>query len=132
MAKTASHIPPSRVRYENSHPTVSCRVSREFYNSLVNAKTRENKSFADILKLGLGKIENADKKLREANDKSFSEGYERGMSDAEDYYKVIYHCRRCGKEMVVINQEEKKAVDSYMSSGWGHTECPRTKSNRIP
>ena len=35
MAMTSKRkAPPSRIKYENNHPTVSCRVSKEIYERL--------------------------------------------------------------------------------------------------
>ena len=45
-------VPPSRIKYENNHPTVSCRVSKEIYDRLTESKKLDGKSFADILKIG--------------------------------------------------------------------------------
>ncbi len=53
MKKSGKKKPPSRVRYEESHPTVSCRVPWEVYDRLYEVMEEEGKSFADILKIGL-------------------------------------------------------------------------------
>jgi hypothetical protein len=47
------HKPPSRVRYEGEHPTVTCRVSLELKAKLDEAREKYELSFADILKIGL-------------------------------------------------------------------------------
>ncbi len=132
MSTATKHKPPSRIRYEQSHPIISCRVSKEFYDNLVRAKNQEGNSFTDILKLGLGKIENMNKKLAEAKKKDFNEGYLKGRTEAESQHKVIYHCNNCKKPMVIASPEEKKAIDEYMSSRWHHGECPKPKIGRIP
>ncbi len=55
MAKTRRrHKPPSRIRYENAHPTVTCRVSRVLKDKLDEARVKYGKSFGDILRIGLG------------------------------------------------------------------------------
>lgn len=55
MAKgKIKHKFPSQVRYEQSHPVVSCRVSREVYSKLENIKKVTGKSFADIVKEAIG------------------------------------------------------------------------------
>jgi hypothetical protein len=48
--------PPSRRRYEASHPTISCRVDPELYGQLKALKEKANLSVADILKIGLVKM----------------------------------------------------------------------------
>jgi predicted DNA-binding protein len=44
---------PGRARYEQSHPVISARVSKELYDKLKEIKGETGKSFADILKEGL-------------------------------------------------------------------------------
>ena len=55
MAKKGKRgsIPPSRRRYEASHPTVSFRVDLALYAQLKELKEKANLSVADILKVGL-------------------------------------------------------------------------------
>ena len=124
MAKKIKRVPPSRTKYEQGHPTVSCRVSREIYDRLMEAKAVEDKSFCDILKIGLGKQEVQAKKVRDARKLGWDEGYQKGYADAVLKYKVIYHCDVCGKEMEAIHENEKKTINQFMlEKGWGHNEC---------
>ena len=44
--------PPSRRRYEASHPTVSFRVDLDLYAELKALKEKANLSVADVLKVG--------------------------------------------------------------------------------
>jgi hypothetical protein len=44
--------PPSRRRYEASHPTVSFRVDLDLYAQLKGLKEKANSSVADVLKVG--------------------------------------------------------------------------------
>ena len=125
MAKVIKRQPPSRIKYEQSHPTVSCRVSREIYDRLVEAKEVEGKSFADILKLGLGKAERSANKLIEAKMQSWSEGHKKGFDEAALKYKVTYHCSKCGQIMEVQHPNEKETIDELMrKAGWAHQQCP--------
>ena len=50
-------LPPSRERYERSHPTVSLRVDIDLYGQLKALKEKANLSVADVLKVGLQKGE---------------------------------------------------------------------------
>ena len=50
-------LPPSRERYERSHPTVSLRVDIDLYAQLKALKEKANLSVADVLKVGLQKGE---------------------------------------------------------------------------
>ena len=47
-------LPPSRERYQQSHPTVSLRVDLDLYDRLKGLKKTANLSVADVLKVGLG------------------------------------------------------------------------------
>lgn len=122
--KAKRKLSPSRIRYEERNPTVSCRVTTDIYERLVVAKDVKGKSFADILKIGLGKQEVQAKKIREARKQGWDEGYTKGYADAKLRYRVIYHCNVCGKEMEVTYENEKKAVNQFMlENRWGHGEC---------
>ena len=50
-------LPPSRERYERSHPTVSLRVDIDLYAQLKALKEKANLSVADVLKVGLERCE---------------------------------------------------------------------------
>ena len=124
MAKITKRKAPSRIKYEQGHPTVSCRVPREIYDRLCEAKEVEGNSFADILKLGLGKLEVRVKKLGEDRKQGWDEGYKKGFADAKLRYKVSYRCSVCGQLMEVTSTKEKEAISEYMRErGWAHMEC---------
>ncbi len=126
MAKVTKRKAPSRVRYEQSHPTVSCRVPKDIYDRLTKAKQADSKSFTDILKVGLGLVELGVKKQAEAIKKGYDEGYKKGYGDATTLYKVTYHCSKCGQIMYVQYPNEKEAINKYMTeSGWSHQTCPQ-------
>ncbi len=124
MARSVKRKPPSRVKYEHSHPTVSCRVSREVYDRLQKAKKREGGSFADILKIGLGIVEAQAKKERQVRKKARDEGYREGYAEAKQVYRVTYSCVVCGRSLTVSTREEKEAIKKYMQEHrWRHQEC---------
>ena len=128
MAKTVNKKAPSRVKYEQTHPTVSCRVPREVYEKLQSAMARDSKSFADILKIGLGILELQVKEEREIMKKGRAEGYRKGYAEAEGLYKVTYRCSVCGKTLMVKSRDEKEAIKEYMQEhGWGHKACHEKK-----
>ena len=52
-----SSTPPSRRRYEASHPTVSFRVDLDLYAQLKGLKEKANLSVSDVLKVGLERCE---------------------------------------------------------------------------
>jgi hypothetical protein len=64
--------PPSRIKYEQGHPTISCRVPRKIYRRMQAIKEKEERSFTDILKVGLGILELKAKK----DEQAYSRGYD--------------------------------------------------------
>ena len=57
MAK-ATHKPPARIRYEQSHPTVSCRIDKNTYDLLKQRlEDLGEVSFADFVKDSLGLLQ---------------------------------------------------------------------------
>jgi len=116
--------PPSRIRYEQSHPAVSFRVPRDIYDRIRQTKNAGGNSFADIFMAGLGKMEAQAKKLEQSRKKGYDEGYQKGYAEARLRYRVTYNCNICGEVMEVKSKEEKEAVTRYMQEkGWAHLEC---------
>jgi predicted CopG family antitoxin len=84
MAKYKKRKTPSRIKYEQSHPTVSFRVSKELYDRLQSVKKAEGKSIAEVLKVGVGLLEVKVRKEKEIRDQAYEEGWEKGASEAEE------------------------------------------------
>ena len=119
---------PSRIRYEQSHPTVSWRVSKELYDRLQAVKEAEGKSYTDVLKVGLGLLEVKVSEEEEARSRGYEEGFEEGYEEAESLYKVTYPCKVCRKTMEVTSVKEKEAIRRYMlKHGWRHADCVRRR-----
>lgn len=117
-------MPPSRIKYEQNHPTVSFRVTKELYDRLEEVKKAEGESTADVLKVGVGLLNVKVSEEKEARTQGREEGFNEGYEMAEDLYKVTYQCRGCGKIIEVTTKEEKRAIKEYMQqNGWGHKEC---------
>ena len=116
---------PSRVRYERSHPTVSCRVSREIYDRLADVKQQEGKSFAHILKVGLGII-GTDKEFAEFMfDEGYGLGCQEGYETAARRFKVVFTCCECGEPVAVEGKEDKQIVRRILEGhGLSHDQCP--------
>ena len=124
MAKSGKRKAPSKVRYEQGHPTVSCRVPREVYGRLQAVKEVEGMSFAEVLKVGLGLLEVRAKGEAEIRKQGYDAGYKKGYAEAERLYKVTYPCNVCGKLLTVTSTDEKEAIKQYMKEhSWGHREC---------
>ena len=83
-------LPPSRERYQQSHPTVSLRVDQDLYARLKELKGKANLSVADVLKVGLEKSEPL---VGEAFQNGFmsalAEAYEAVCEDCEDQLMAI-------------------------------------------
>jgi len=86
--------PPSRRRYETSHPTVSFRVDQDLYARLKKLKEKANLSVADVLKVGLEKSEPL---VGEA----FQNGFMSGLAES---YAVA--CDDCQDEVMAIAQAD--------------------------
>lgn len=109
--------PPSRVRYEDDHPTISVRVSRGLFDRLRALKKDSGKSVADVLREALAV------QVRSAGE-AHQRGYRKGHLEAERTYRVDYRCSRCGGSMAVESLAEKKAAAEAMRElGWAHASC---------
>ena len=122
--KNKKKIPPSRQRYEQTHPVVSIRLSREISESLEKFKQAHGLSLADILKLGLDK---AKLDLEIAHSRGMEDGYLIGYGSAQDEYEVTYWCGHCrGRHLSITTEEEREAAANFMyRAGWHDPDCPR-------
>jgi len=124
MARGKKNKSPARDRYEKSHPVISFRIDKEFYDRLKAVKKVEGRSMTDIMKAGLGLIEVKIRTEKEIWQQGYDEGQVNGYELAESEYKVTYPCSICGKSIEVNTDEEKKAIATYMREhGWGHADC---------
>jgi len=114
MAKKQRRNPPSRKRYEQDNPVVSCRLPREIYDRLRVAKEKEGMSYADIFKVGLGLLEVKMRAEEEVREEAREEGKIDGYDLAEYVYKFSFPCSVCGKP-IVLDTEEKKEPIRYVS-----------------
>ena len=111
--KTPRRKPLSRLKYEEGHPNVSARVTREFYERLCEIRERDGVSFADVLKVGAGLQEAASRK---ASEEAFAE--------AKRTYLVRFSCQVCRKWIEVSAENTRAAARDYFEqNGWGHPEC---------
>ena len=114
-----SHKPPSREKYDSSHPTVSARVTKEMYEELETLRCVSGKSLGDILREAL------DKQLP-----STGEAYETGYEYAKSEFAVTYKCCICGGNITLSSTEEKPAAAQYMRDHrWAHGECHQKRQS---
>ncbi len=77
--------PPSRLRYEASHPVVSVRISRELQDQLDQLKEQSGLSMADILRIGLERAQPI-----------VADAHKRGYCDAlGECLGIVDRCPRC-------------------------------------
>jgi hypothetical protein len=114
----ASHKPPARVRYEESHPTVSCRLDRDTY-ALLKQRLEDlgGVSFADFVKDSLGVLQLKMPDVKEIREKAYDQ--------AKKDYQIWYFCNICGKKIDMSpNGDDHKTMIGYMKEhGWRHTSC---------
>lgn len=128
MQKGKKRRTPSRIRYEQNHPTVSWRASKELYDRLQAVKEAEGLSNTDILKVAVGLLEVKVSKEKEARSQGYEKGFEKGYEEAESLYKVTYPCKVCRKMLEVTSAREKEAIKTYMlEHRWGHADCVRRR-----
>ena len=126
MVKGKRKKTPSRLKYEETHPTMSFRATKEVEDRLRVVQKAENKSVMDIFKIGLGLLEVRIKSEAEIREKAYREGHRKGYELAESIYKFTFPCAGCGREIAVDDEVTKKAVREHMiRDGWSHSECVR-------
>ena len=118
---TTRHKPPSRIRYEQSHPVLSCRLSKVDYDLLKQRLEKLKISFATFVKDALGRLEIKMSDIEEARD----EGYSQGYNQAKEEYQIWYYCYFCREQISIDpNSKSHKAILRYMHEHkWGHTSC---------
>ena len=131
MRKT-QHKPPSRIRYEKSHPAVSCRLDKETYD-LLKQRLEElgGVSVADFVKDALGRLQ---LKMPDIEDIECmredieGEGYHQAIEECQ----IWYYCSICGEKVdVEPNSNEHKAIIGYMKEhGWAHESCLKARKEK--
>jgi len=120
--KRSAHRPPARVRYEESHPVVSCRLSKDEYDLLKQRlEDLGGVSFADFLKDALGVIKVDMGNVNRIREVAHEAGYEQGKKD----HRIWYPCHVCRRPMYVTPRDEshKAIVRLLRKERWGHGAC---------
>jgi len=106
--------PPSRIRYERTHPVIAIRVDKETAERLKDLAKESGKSLATLIK------ENLDLQEGEYTE-AWSKGYDVGRKE----HQIWYYCSVCQKRLdVEPNSDSHKAMVGYMREhGWGHLTC---------
>ena len=125
MAKKR-HKPPSRIRYEKTHPVISVRMPKKWIDDLDAYLDEQGLSRGDFYRISLGKQKaNYRRAYIQGYNKGYNIGlnaeYEKGMQD----WGIQFPCRICG-ELVYIppNSDCHKAIIEFLREcGWAHAEC---------
>ena len=119
--KRKVHKAPSRKRYEEEHPVVSFRVTRELKEKLEELQAMSRKSLGDILREAVG-----------LQAPSAKESFDKGVEIAEENYKIVYKCSVCGGNEEVFGPIEKRAAAKLLTqAGWGHSTCLRKRQSGL-
>lgn len=106
--------PPSRIRYEASHPTVSFRVTKEEYAKLQAMRKKTGLSLGEVAR-----------RVLELRKKEVDEAYERGLRAG--YGRFDVPCKVCSKPMnfdLKLQRDAEAAADVRKTfSTWRHTTC---------
>ncbi len=107
---------PSRIRYEQSHPTVSARLPIDKREKLLAVLRSLGVTLPQLLLHFIGEYEIKVKSIEEAR--------KAGFEEAKNLYMIAYPCRSCGKLIPITGEQAKEAASKYMTEhGWGHKEC---------
>jgi len=120
--------PPSRIRYETKHPTISVRVTKDLKEALDRfSQDVGGLSYAQIIKEGLESAKELDK----ISKIQYELGYEEGFKDGKKKYRIAIPCSICGKEILLEpgSPIHKDAIKLLMAKGWAHGECADKKSS---
>jgi len=107
---------PSRIKYEQSHPTISGRVPIEARDKLLVNLAKLGMTISDALMVLAGELEIRVIPIDEAR--------KQGFEEAKKRYMVPYNCYICGNPITITNPETKKVVSKFLTEhGWGHQKC---------
>ena len=114
------HKPPSRIRYEQTHPVFSCRLDKQTHDLLQKRLDGAGLSLAQFVKSQLGVLE---LKMPDVN-KIEKEAYQKGYAKAVNAYRIQLSCYKCDVPMTVIpNDQMHQAIRDHLEGTWSHTNC---------
>lgn len=124
---TTKHKPPSRIRYEQSHPVLSCRISKTDYDLLKQRLGELGISFATFVKNALGVLELKLTDIEEARKEGYNQGYNKGYNKAQKDHQIWYYCYVCNERInMKPNDPDHKAMIEYMHGNrWRHAKCAK-------
>ena len=115
-----SHKPPSRIRYEQNHPTLSCRLDKQTHDILQKRLDDAGLSFAQFVKSQLGILELKMPDVEKIDMEAYLEGY----AEAKNEYRIQIKCHICEKPITVSpNSQMHKAIIDHLEGLWRHKNC---------
>jgi hypothetical protein len=109
--------PLAKVKYDQSHPTVSFRLTKELKDRLESCTTLKGMSFVDFIKEALGAKE------REGSyEDGFRDGYHKGYYEGQQDEAVKCHltCQVCRRRFAVT----RAMIKGVSLVGSAIVECP--------
>lgn len=120
------HKPPSRMRYEATHPILSLRLSKDIRDILKQRLKDLGLSASEFIRMSLGVLDVKLPGLEEIKMRARDDGYSDGVSKSG----IWYPCYICGERIAIQpDSDSHRAILKYMKvNGWRHTSCsPKAK-----
>lgn len=105
--------PPSRLKYEGSHPTVSFRLERSRHDELRAILSQRRISVADLVKEAMGAQKAVIKDAEEARLQAYESGYKKGKLEGQRDAK-----RALDNEKGKLREERETAVRQARDDGY--------------
>ena len=108
-----AHRPPSRIRYDQAHPVLGTRVSKQEYDAVKAFQAKNGWSFAKFIRVAL---------QRESS--KYDHAWKAGFAEAKRKYAVYYPCSVCGGVIPITQADERTAAaEALERAQWGHGQC---------
>jgi predicted transcriptional regulator len=118
----STHRPPSRERYQATHPTVTLHLNLATDARLKELMQKTSLSRAQVVEEALGLVESRVEEAQAASDR----GYQLGFADAVDRFRITFPCAWCDGEMELTRGSvaAQAATDLLVDETWAHSACP--------
>ena len=117
-----THRPPSRQRYQATHPTVTLHLNLATDARLKELMQKTSLSRAQVMEEALGLVESRVEEAQTASDR----GYHLGFADARDRFRITVLCAFRDGEMELTrgSAAAQAATDFLEGELWIHGPCP--------
>ena len=100
MPKTR-HYPPSQIRYQMEHPSVTVHLSKKVKENI--DKIKQNRSYAQVISEILNGTFDMEEEVKQLPTLEAVISYVRGFREAEGRYARFGVCSKCHKESILWN-----------------------------